>query len=136
VNTGNVAILNCTDGDTRITFNTRNKDDVKRTKGIIEDMLRRGYTIVVDVGDGRFERVIAFDAGTSEYIIRENVPQATTEATTTADLVKRDKIKRPRGRRMKARDTKAYAVAPTAGGGFGTKPHHGRYDVLPFLPKV
>jgi hypothetical protein len=76
VNTGNgvLEILNVQGGDVKITFDKANPAETIRTKRIIEDMLRRGYALVVEVereGKTAYERVQAFDSEKGEYIIAD-----------------------------------------------------------------
>lgn len=123
MNNGDVAILNCTDGDTRITFNSNNPGDVERAKHVVEDMLKRGYCLSVVVGD-RMERVVAFDPTKSEYeVIDRGEPPAARGAG--SELNKDDvtkamvPYKAPRRRRVSAKQARVVAVGGTAGGGLG-----------------
>jgi hypothetical protein len=68
MNTG-IEILNVSDGDTKISFDTNNPADIERARKIIPDMLKRGYALFVEV-NGQLERVESFDPATSEYIVR------------------------------------------------------------------
>ena len=108
MNNGDLAILNCSDGDTRLSFNSDVPDEVARAKVIVEDMLKRGYCISIVVGD-KMERVKAFGATKNEYVIDAPDPEAPA--------------KRRGGRRkgVPTKSTRAYAVAPTAGGGLGVR---------------
>ena len=108
---GTVSILNCTDGDTKITFNPRKPADVARAKSVIEDMLKRGFAIMVEDEHGNTQRCTAFDPTTCEYIVGE-IGQPATE-----DAVPSTAPKAPR--RVPVSRSRAMAVGPTAGGGIG-----------------
>src|SRR5271167_3602660 len=67
------SILNVGDGDTKISFDKDKPQERDRACRIIQDMLRRGYAILVQAGekDGRpiFYRATDFDPQTAEYIV-------------------------------------------------------------------
>lgn len=114
---GEVAILNCTTGDTKISFDPAAPAEVARARSIVQDMLRRGYCLAVMV-EGRMERVVEFDPKTCEYVVQSTAP---TEEPTTA------LARRPGGRKKGTPNLKRYsasghsvvAVGQTAGGGLG-----------------
>jgi len=116
---GEVAILNCTTGDTKISFDPAAPAEVARARSIVQDMLRRGYCLAVMV-EGRMERVVEFDPKTCEYIVQSTAP---TEEPTTA------LARRPGGRKKGTPNRKRYsasghsvvAVGQTAGGGLGCR---------------
>lgn len=122
MNNGDVAILNCTDGDTRISFDSADEGEVERARAVVEDMLRRGYCISVVV-EGKMERAIGFDAAKGEYIVSAPAPAEPHEHG-AGERPKREK------RRVPAKGTKAYAVGQTAGGGFGFYAHGIRREQL------
>lgn len=71
---GVLEILNVQGGDIKITFDPNDVVETIRAKRMIEDMLRRGYTLVVEVerdGEKAYERVQKFDAARGEYIIAD-----------------------------------------------------------------
>lgn len=90
MNTSNISILNVGAGDTKITFDPSNPQDVIRATRIIKDMLRRGYALLVqsgtdDNGNPTFTRALEFDERTAEYIIADSDPlisQSTAQAPT------------------------------------------------------
>jgi hypothetical protein len=94
---GTLAILNCGQGDMVISFEKGNAEDRERARKAVEDMLGRGYTIVVQTPDG-YKPVKKFDGRRSEYVVRSsgNVPEKTE--------------------RIPAAKAKATAIAPTSGG--------------------
>ncbi len=116
---GTLAILNCTTGDTRISFDSNSPEEVERAKAVVEDMLKRGYCIAVIVG-GRMERAVGFDPKTNEYIVQDRGEPLKKEGD---GVHLNDPKMKSRGRRasttrkVKASDTSAISVGPTAGGG-------------------
>lgn len=113
---GEVGILNVGAGDTKLSFDPKKPAEVKRARKVVTDMLRSGYAILVQVGVQKgepiYRRAKAFDPKTDEYIIigapeDEEEPQAEG----------RGKARKTTGaRRVKAGETRAIAVARTAGG--------------------
>lgn len=123
---GTLAILNVSAGDTKLSFDPKNKGDLKRARETVMDMLKRGFCILVEAGRDEkgplYRRVKRFDPKTDEYIIAgtpteekpvnaPSVPSATPPPA-------------PRGRkgrkgatvRLPAGRSTAVAVAPTSGG--------------------
>jgi hypothetical protein len=127
--TGDVCVLNTRQGDLQLTFNSDDPREVARAQRAVEDMLRRGYILFIEV-DGKLERVTAFDSATNEYLISEgplysgdvhvSSKSGQTEAAQepSAEEITEPKPQRKRGRPRKvpAGSTRATAVAPTAGG--------------------
>jgi len=71
---GVLEILNVGAGDVKITFEKENVSESIRAKRVIQDMLRRGFALVVEVerdGKTAYERVQEFDAARGEYIIAD-----------------------------------------------------------------
>lgn len=70
---GRLDILNVADGDTKLVFDENDPEELARGKEIIEDMLRRGYTILVEVkkrnGQPGLRRVKRFNPKRGTYII-------------------------------------------------------------------
>lgn len=112
--TGTIGILNVGAGDTKLTFNKKNPAERKRAAGIVTDMLRRGYALLVQVGtkngEPLYQRAKAFDPKTCEYIISGG-PDDTVDIGTEAIKPPRVKVKR-----IKAESTRAVSVGRTAGG--------------------
>lgn len=124
---GELAILTVGDGDTKLTFDPDKPDEAKRAAAIVKDMIRRGFAILIQVGeqDGEpiYRRAHDFDENSHEYIIAgapENLeiddvkeppsqPQKSRPAKAPA---------RPRQSetRIPASRAKATAIARTAGG--------------------
>lgn len=131
--TGTVGILNVGAGDTKLTFDPNNPMEAMRSARIVRDMLRHGYALFVEVerdGEKRFERALDFIEGTGEYIIADLEPtvpaiqetaiaeiKAAPSPETAPSPAPSPTLRRRRGRRtVKASDTRAVAVARTAGG--------------------
>lgn len=115
---GDLHILNVGEGDTTVSFDPDKPAEVERAKSIIEDMLKQGYAILVEVGekDGKplYQRAVGFDPKTCEYIV-VGTPPAAAEAERPARK-KKAAAKRATRRRVKAASTTATAVAKSAGG--------------------
>lgn len=114
---GSLTCLNVAGGDIKITFDTDDAAEAIRAKRIIEEMLKRGYALLVEV-NGKFRRAKGFDAKVGEYIIADYDPtvEAPDEQSkeTTAES---PKIKsKPGHKRLPMAKTKAVGVAPSAGG--------------------
>lgn len=108
-----VSILNVGHGDTTLSFDPGSPADMEHAKRTVQDMLRRGYAIMVQVGeeDGEpiYRRARSFDPETCEYVI-VGVP------ADDAPSAKAAKAKKPREKRVKATEAPASAIAPSAGG--------------------
>lgn len=111
---GELAILNCTDGDTRISFNSNDPDEVERARAVVEDMLRRGYCISVVVGD-KMERAVDFDPSKDEYIVEKSTPKQHAKPESETPSKKRSIHRRS------AKEHGAVSVGMTAGGGIGVR---------------
>jgi hypothetical protein len=70
---GTCAILNVGMGDTKLSFDPASPEDRKRAAATVADMLRRGFAIMVQVGERNgkplYQRIDSFDEATCEYII-------------------------------------------------------------------
>src|ERR1700677_2068082 len=74
-----VAVLNVGAGDVKLTFDKSNPAERIRAARICKDMLRRGYSLLIEVErDGKklFERALDFDETKCEYIIADFDPVA------------------------------------------------------------
>lgn len=98
---GELSILSCGRGDMRLSFEKGDRDGLERAREIIQDMMKRGYMLFVEMKDGTLRQVKAFDGRKFAYVLK---------AAGKPSKVKRQVEKVP------ARKRKAYAVAPTAGG--------------------
>jgi hypothetical protein len=115
---GVVNILNVAHGDTEISFKGDDPEEVERSKLIITDMLRRGYTIMIEVQDeGIFhmKRVLDFDPKTTSYIVAAPPPADFVPETESSSDVAPRKRKQNR-RHVPAKDTRGVAIGRSAGG--------------------
>lgn len=138
---GTMGVLNVGAGDTKLSFDKNNPSDRIRAARIVNDMLRRGYALMVEVTDKKtkekhFVRAEAFDESTCEYIIADFDSLAAAKAdveeakknepiTTAAEAnpPTRDQAGtapkrrgRPPKQRVDASTTRGIAVARSAGG--------------------
>lgn len=118
---GTVGILNVAAGDTKLTFDPKDPEESKRSATIVEDMIRRGFVLLIEVGrDDKgptYRRAHAFDPETHEYIIA-GPPQETLVNVETTPAAPRRSTRRGKAQstRVPASKTTAVAVARTAGG--------------------
>jgi hypothetical protein len=121
---GSVGILNVGAGDTKLTFDPSKPEEVKRSARIVEDMLKRGFVLLIEVGSDDkgplFRRAAAFDPDTAEYIIAGDPPAGlevpnVKEPASAPRQARKGKAASAR-RRVPAASTNAVAVARTAGG--------------------
>jgi hypothetical protein len=103
---GTLDVLNVNAGDLNLSFNTNDPEETAKARRVVEDMLSRGYTILVQWGD-RWRRVTKFYPKRDTYQIEVPDEQDQEEKTT------KKKIRRVE---VPARKTKATGIAPTAGG--------------------
>jgi hypothetical protein len=120
-----LAILNVGEGDTKVTFEKDKPEELERAKSVVNDMLKRGYAILVHAGekDGVpiYYRATAFDENTLEYIVA-GVPEVPPNQVGDDEEV--EPAPKPKGRykggsRKAARlpaTNRAVGVARTAGG--------------------
>lgn len=117
---GKIGILNVGAGDTKLTFDPNDPNEVQRSAAIVADMIRRGFVILIEIGrDGDepiYRRAKGFDPKTAEYII---AGMALPEEGKTVDKATPAPPRR-RGKRSETRvpaaSVDAVAVARTAGG--------------------
>lgn len=128
---GTLGVLNVGAGDTKLSFDPTKPAECERAAAVVVDMLRRGYAIMVQVGerDGKplYMRAESFDPATCEYLI-VGLPEQVAEASqpqwpepeqpdpeppTQSD---QETSRRRRRRRIHANTTRGVAVAPIAGG--------------------
>lgn len=116
---GSVSILNVGEGDTKLSFDKNNPSERKRAAKIVTDMLKRGYALLVQIGEHNgepvYQRVKAFDPETCEYIIASAADEAIDIGREVEPKAKR-KPGRPRNVAIPAEHTQAVSVARTAGG--------------------
>lgn len=120
---GELAILNVSAGDTKLTFDPKDKGETKRACAVVTDMLKRGFCVLVEAGRNEagplYQRVQKFDPKTAEYIVA-GAPEESSNVEVTAGAPPRTAARR-QGRkgattRLPAATARAVAVAPTSGG--------------------
>jgi hypothetical protein len=121
VSAGSVGILNVGAGDTKLTFDRNNPVERIRAARIVKDMLRRGYALLVDVGDGKYQRVHDFDEERCEYIIADFAPEASNELPAPR-VTLREEVEHGKG--VEPQEDAAHA--PTDGGEGGGPRRRGR----------
>lgn len=103
----------------KFTFDSEDPQETERAKRCIQDMLRRGYSIFVDV-DGKLCPCRQFDHETCSYVIADGPLYAGDQPSPIVPIQQTPepvaKKGRGRSRSVPAKGTKATAVAPTAGG--------------------
>lgn len=102
-----VEVLNAAEGHLTIQVGKDPKEHAQAKK-VIEDMLKRGYAVFIEVG-GTTQRVKEFHPDDEEYIIMD-VPE-----DKPAPSPKKAK-KAAKKRRVSMRKARATGIAPTAGG--------------------
>ena len=114
---GSLAILNVGKGDLKISFDPTNAKERDNSAKIVKDLLSQGYAIMVRMGGSDeepiYQRVRAFDAKTSEYIVMGD-PVTQPVHPTISDEPK-GKRGRPRLSRVPS-SRPSVAVARSAGG--------------------
>lgn len=112
---GEVGILNVGAGDTKLSFDPSKPKEVERAKRIVTDMLKRGFVLLIQVGekDGEplYQRAKSFNETTCEYIIAGDAEKEDGRSEEKA----RGNGRR-RDRAVPAASTRAVAVGRTAGG--------------------
>ena len=89
---GYLEILNVGAGDMKITFDKEDPAELIRAKRIIQDMLRRGFALLVKQGDA-WTRVERFDAATGEYLIADYAPEEAVQTPVHIDRGSIDAIR-------------------------------------------
>ncbi len=127
---GELGILNVGAGDTKLSFDPTKPAECERAAAVVMDMLRRGYAIMVQVGerDGKplYMRAESFDPATCEYLIvglpepsedYSDVVAPNDQPDAEAQTQTAQETSRRRGRRrIHANNTRGVAVAPISGG--------------------
>lgn len=133
---GMLSILNVYEGDVKLNIDITNAAEVFRAGRMIEDMIRRGYLLLIDVGDGSYQRALSFDPKVGEYLIADFDASYASEKSKRGgseddgDVDQQEaqetegrkaEARHPRGRRSYTRrvhvsSTNAVAIAPSAGG--------------------
>lgn len=119
--------MNVGSGDTKLSFDKSKPAERERAARIVQDMLRRGYAILVQVGKRKgkplYQSATGFDPKTCEYIISGLPPEVELDIATATglkapepkekNLIKRGRVAK---NRLDAHRTSAVAIARSAGG--------------------
>lgn len=112
---GELSVLNCTAGDIKVSFNSSDPQEVERARRIVEDMLRRGYILFVEV-KGKLRKATGFDPKTDEYILADGPLYGAPPMDEPTPEVSHEPKRRGRPPRASAKSTRATGVPPTSGG--------------------
>jgi len=125
---GTLSILNVYEGDVKITFDTKDAAETIRARRMIQDLIRRGYALLIEV-EGAYQRAIDFDEKVGEYVIADFDPSYRQKSNEEEGEDEREeekeseeaeappKIRSRRGRRRISMEaTNAVAIARSAGG--------------------
>jgi hypothetical protein len=118
---GMLDVLSVGKGDLKITVGCDDPEEKERGRVLIEELLRKGYTIFVETDEG-LARVTEFNPNRFTYIINELAGRTDDEETTAPPAAVTQTKKAP-GRRVKVvkkeipvAGSKATAIGKTAGG--------------------
>lgn len=124
---GFLKVPNIGAGHIEIKFEHHNQEKLAQARRIIEDMTTRGYILVVEHG-GQYKPVQRFDARRNRYLLFEpgadleaenqKLAAAQAQGERLGETVEPSRRKGRRGvqRGLPVEQTKAFGVAPTAGG--------------------
>lgn len=101
IDEGSLCILNISAGDIKVSFNKEDPEETERAREMIEDMLKRGYSILVQWGQG-WRRVKKFIPSRDSYVVETREEKEGKPQTVEKEVP--------------AKKTRAIGVAPTAGG--------------------
>lgn len=117
---GTIGILNVGAGDTKLTFDPKNPAEVARSAKIVTDMIRRGFVLLIQIGENDkgpiYQRAHGFDETTAEYIIAGDPPVDTESKSVKKPASAPRRGRKAASHRVPAAKTSAVAVARTAGG--------------------
>lgn len=114
-----LSILNCGEGDIKISFDKSDVQEAARAERVVKDMLDRGYIIFAYDAENNLHRVTGFDPQTCEYLIADGPSHDSKTKTETKEQTQKSKSAKKgtrAGKRLPAESSKAVAVARTAGG--------------------
>lgn len=113
LDSGSLAILNTGAGDILVSFNEHDEAEAERAIGMLLDMQKRGYAIMVRQEDGSYLRATAINRETRSYVV---LPPAEPVADEAAPESEKKRRGRPRKTDQPIRGRRAVAVARSAGG--------------------
>ena len=119
-------VLNCGLGHLELRFSEQDVIEVERAKRIIQDMLKRGYSLFITGKDGALTRVKKFIPATGTYIIADGPTVAPTpirpQLAAPPEAIDVKPVPKQRGRPRKATTkvamtkAKAIVIGRSAGG--------------------
>jgi len=117
--TGTLSILNVGVGDTKLSFDPSKPAEVKRACAVVEDMLKRGFALLIQIGEDDqgpiYRRAKGFDPATAEYII-VGAPDTEEPNHEQKPASAPRRSRQTKTVRVPAAKATAVAVARTAGG--------------------
>ncbi len=108
-------ILNIGSGDIEIRFDEKDVLEKERAKRIIEDMLKRGYSLFIHGKDKALIRVKKFLPKTGHYVVADG-PTVPPEAEPVEERLVTSLRQRGRPRKVSMGSVKATVVGRSAGG--------------------
>lgn len=112
-----LSILNVGEGDKKVSFDKDKPKEVERAREIVQDMLKRGYAVLIQVGekDGKplYLRATEFDPKTDEYIVAGTIEEPPTVEASNESAPPSKKGKKWR---VPAEKTPGVGVARSSGG--------------------
>lgn len=72
---GQLDILNCGEGHMEIKFDEKDQIETERAKRVIQDMLKRGYSLFIQGEGNELIRVKEFDSKKGVYIIADGATE-------------------------------------------------------------
>lgn len=109
---GELSILNVGRGDVEVKFSKKDQGDIARAKLMIEDMMKRGYALLVKQGD-KYSTVQKFDPKKEVYIVVNVATESQGEDLPIKGKGKKGRLKTEEIPMAKA---KAVGIGRTAGG--------------------
>ena len=86
----NLQVLNVGEGDLKVSFDKNNAQERTNAKKMIEDLMRQGFAIMVEVGRNEkgpiYQRAVKFDYKTEEYLVL-GTPNVADESTKSLERV-------------------------------------------------
>lgn len=115
-----LGVLNVGAGDTKLSFDKDNLPERERAARIVTDMLKRGYAILVQVGEkgGKplYQRAEGFDPDTCEYLIVGTPADDGAIGGPAPIDIPAGRGKPKKHKRLDAATTPGVAIARSAGG--------------------
>jgi len=114
---GTLDVLSTGHGHMKVTITPGDKAEQDKARRMIEDMLKRGFSIFVELDNGETRRVTAFDPERLIYYVDppDELPDEVATATAPEPAPKAKRAKRPY-RAVPVAGARATAVGRSAGG--------------------